>query len=259
MCADLRSGGAVASLALAFALWTAAACALAEAPTRPPRYAQRAMHVAARLGAAPGYAAAHGWALQPEAPTLVHIGRDVYGRPLQLAPRAATAMRAMVAAAARDGIVLEVVSGFRSFEHQRRLLRRKLDRGQPLASVLQVNALPGYSEHHSGRALDLTTPGVPAADAAFARTPAYDWLVRHAGEYGFVLSYPAGNAQGIAFEPWHWRYAAPTPAAAGRLAQTPSARLDIGDAMAQAAPETTAEATLAGASARTHPIVQGYP
>lgn len=258
MCADLRSGR-VASLVLAWALWTTAACARAAAPTRPPHYVQRAMHVAARLGAAPGYAAAHGWALQPEAPTLVHVGRDVYGRPLQLAPRAATAMRAMVATAARDGVVLEVVSGFRSFEHQRRLLRRKLDRGQPLASVLRVNALPGYSEHHSGRALDLTTPGVPAADAAFARTPAYDWLVRHAVEYGFVLSYPAGNPQGIAFEPWHWRYAAPAPAAADRLAQTPSARLDTGNAFAQDAPEPTAEATLAGTSARTHPIVQGYP
>lgn len=258
MRAPLRSGG-VASLVLAWALWTAAACAHAQTPMRSPHDAQRAMHVAARLGAAPGYAAAHGWALQPEAPRLVHVGRDVYGRPLQLAPRAATAMRAMVAAAARDGVVLEVVSGFRSFEHQRRLLRRKLDRGQPLASVLQVNALPGYSEHHSGRALDLTTPGVPAADAAFARTPAYGWLVHHASEYGFVLSYPAGNAQGIAFEPWHWRYAAPAPAAASRFAQTPSARLDAGDALAQAVPESTAEATLASALARTHPIVQVYP
>lgn len=261
MGAQLRSGGgrAAASLALACALCTGAAGARAEAPTQSPRYAQQAMHVAARLGAAPGYAAAHGWALQPEAPTLVHAGRDVYGRPLQLAPRTATAMRAMVAAAARDGVVLQVVSGFRSFEHQRRLLRRKLDRGQSLASVLQVNALPGYSEHHSGRALDLTTPGVPAADAAFAGTPAYDWLVRHASDYGFALSYPAGNVQGIAFEPWHWRHAAPTATAAPRLAQAPPARQHAGDAMAQLATERGTDATLAHVSSRNHPIVQGYP
>ncbi|MBP1472669.1 M15 family metallopeptidase [Frateuria sp. MAH-13] len=260
MGAQLRSGGGrvVASLALACALCAGAAGARAEAPARSAPYAQRAIHVAARLGV-PGYAAAHGWALQPEAPTLVHVGRDVYGRPLQLAPRAATAMRAMVAAAARDGVVLQVISGFRSFEHQRRLVRRKLDRGQPLASVLQVNALPGYSEHHSGRALDLTTPGVPAADAAFAGTPAYDWLVRHAGDYGFALSYPAGNVQGIAFEPWHWRYAPPAATTVRRLAQASSAPQEAGNAMARLTPERAFDATLARASSRNHPIVQAYP
>ncbi|UGB37394.1 M15 family metallopeptidase [Frateuria soli] len=249
----------MASLALACALWTAAAGVRAETPARSARYAQRAMHVAARMGADAGYAATHGWVLQPEAPKLVHAGRDLYGRPLRLAPRAAKALRAMLAAAARDGVVLRVVSGFRSFDHQRRLLRRKLDRGQPLASVLRVNALPGYSEHHSGRALDLTTPGVPAADASFARTPAYDWLVRHAGDYGFALSYPDGNAKGIAFEPWHWRFVAPASTAETRLAQAPSARPGTGDAVAHVPAEPISRTTLTRVPSRIRPIVQGYP
>lgn len=177
-----------------------------------PAYRQHAMHVAARLGAPADYSQTRHWALQPEAPALTPAGRDVYGRPLQLAPRAATALQAMVAAAARDGVSLQVVSGFRSFRTQRRLLRRKLDHGRPLAEVLEVNALPGFSEHHSGCALDLTTPGVPAADAAFAGTRAYAWLRAHAERYGFALSYPAGNPHGIDFEPWHWRYRGVTPA-----------------------------------------------
>lgn len=256
---DMRRSGALAaaSLALACGLWTPAAGARGEIPARPPHYAQRARHVAARLGAGPGYASTHGWVLQPEAPTLVDAGRDVYGRPLRLAPRAARAMRAMTLAAARDGVILRAVSGFRSFDYQRRLLRRKLDRGLPLASVLRVNALPGYSEHHSGLALDFTTPGVPAADVSFARTPAYDWLVRHAGDYGFALSYPAGNAQGIAFEPWHWRYAAPAPPAGSRLAQAPSAPTGARGSARQTESERPSDEALARAS--SYPIVQGYP
>ncbi|HET6806418.1 MAG TPA: M15 family metallopeptidase [Frateuria sp.] len=178
-----------------------------------PAYRQRALETARRIGVAPGWAQAHQWHLQPSAASLVPAGRDVYARPLRLAPRAASALLTMVAAAARESVVLQPVSGFRSFGYQRRLLRRKLDRGTPLAAVLEVNALPGFSEHHSGCALDLTTPGVPAADAAFAGTPAFAWLVAHAGDYGFSLSYPPGNRQGIVFEPWHWRYQGRQPPA----------------------------------------------
>lgn len=190
-----------------------------------PAYRHRALDTARQIGVAPGWAQAHQWHLQPPAAALVPAGRDVYARPLRLAPRAARALRAMVAAAAREGVVLQPVSGFRSFGYQRRLLRRKLDHGTPLAAVLEVNALPGFSEHHSGCALDLTTPGVPAAEPSFAGTPAFAWLVAHARDYGFRLSYPPGNRQGIAFEPWHWRYRGDQPPA-------------LADALATAAPET---------------------
>jgi D-alanyl-D-alanine carboxypeptidase len=40
--------------------------------------------------------------------------------------------------------------------------------------------------------------------AAFARTREFRWLKRHATQFGFHLSYPRGNQQGIAYEPWHW-------------------------------------------------------
>jgi D-alanyl-D-alanine carboxypeptidase len=225
---------AMAWLALACMPWTACACG--HPPSPLPQYRQHALQVATRLGAEPGYASAHGWTLQPEAPALVQAGKDVYGRPLRLAPAAAAAMQAMLQAAARDGIALQPVSGYRSFRYQRHLLRRKLDHGRTLAAVLQVNTLPGFSEHHSGCALDLTTPGVAAADAAFAATPAFAWLGRHARQFGFELSYPAGNSKGIEFEPWHWHYAGPF-----------------------AADNARDGATLARASIPTYPIVQGYP
>ncbi len=118
----------------------------------------------------------------------------------------------MNAAAAADGIVLLPLSGFRSIARQAEIIRAKLAARQPLAQILRVNTAPGYSEHHTGRALDLGTPGDPPFEESFAQTPAFAWLMHHAAAFGFTLSYPRGNPHAIAFEPWHWCWH-PAPAA----------------------------------------------
>jgi D-alanyl-D-alanine carboxypeptidase len=163
------------------------------------------------LGIADGYAGSHHMGMQPEARALRVAGKDIYGRPLRLDAGAAAALTAMSAAALRDRVVLQAVSGFRSVGYQRGLLQRKLEHGMSLDAALRINAAPGYSEHHTGCAVDLTTPGYPPADARFANSPAYRWLLAHATDYGFRLSYPPNNPQGIDYEPWHWRYVPPTP------------------------------------------------
>jgi D-alanyl-D-alanine carboxypeptidase len=84
------------------------------------------------------------------------------------------------------------------------IVRRKLARGQHIEEILKVSAIPGCSEHHTGRALDLGSPDHLKLEPSFARTAAYRWLRRRAGAFGFRLSYPRNNPQGIAFEPWHW-------------------------------------------------------
>jgi len=111
--------------------------------------------------------------------------------------------------ALRDGVVLEAISGYRSHAYQRGIFERKFARGQTLAEVLRVNAAPGYSEHHSGRALDIGTPDEAPAEVSFEATPAYAWLCERAGGFGFRLSYPRENPHGIDFEPWHWCWHAP--------------------------------------------------
>ncbi|HSN16684.1 MAG TPA: M15 family metallopeptidase [Gammaproteobacteria bacterium] len=141
-----------------------------------------------------------------EAKELVSIGSDILAREQQLAPRAAAAWQRMQAAAARDGVQLLVVSAFRSVDYQAALIRRKLDRGMAIADVLKINAAPGYSEHHTGRALDLSTPESQPLEVGFETTVAYTWLTRHAGEHGFRLSYPRDNPHGINYEPWHWAF-----------------------------------------------------
>lgn len=141
-----------------------------------------------------------------EARELMSIGTDVLGREQRLAPRAAAAWQRMQAAAGQDGVQLLVISAYRSVEYQSALIQRKLDRGMSIHEVLKVNAAPGYSEHHTGRALDLSTNESQPLEVAFETTPAYAWLTKHAGGYGFRLSYPRNNPHGINYEPWHWAF-----------------------------------------------------
>jgi len=158
------------------------------------------------LGIPPEHARKHLIPLQAEARRLTSIGVDIYQREQLMIPPAAQAWRLMKASAAADGIELQVVSAFRSVDYQETILRRKLEKGQSVEAILCVSAAPGYSEHHTGRALDLTTPGYPVLEEEFERSEAFRWLTRNAASFGFQMSYPRGNPHGVIFEPWHWAW-----------------------------------------------------
>lgn len=145
-----------------------------------------------------------GLCVHPEAGDLVIAEIDAAGREHSLIPAAAVAWQALKQAAAADGVDLFIVSAHRSIVRQAELVRRKLDAGQTIDDILLICAPPGYSEHHSGRAIDVGNPDVPPLVVEFERTPAFAWLTAHAGTFGFRLSYPPGNAQGFTYEPWHW-------------------------------------------------------
>lgn len=200
---------------LAFAAPAAGAAPALLCPAVPPplpaAYVAHVREVNRGLGIPPDYTARHHLVPQPEAKDLVPVPRDVYGRKVEMVAPAAAALKKMFAAAAHDGIKLETVSGFRSMAYQTGLIRRKLKRGMSIRKALAINAVPGYSEHQTGCAVDLTTPGVPAADASFARSKAFAWLQQHGAQFGFHLSFPPGNRYGYEYEPWHWRYIAGSP------------------------------------------------
>lgn len=176
----------------------------------PVRSADASACIAAAfaLGVPRDHGRARGLVRVREPKRLEFIGYDTQNRPQWLAPRAARAWTQMREAAANDGVTLQVVSAFRSIEYQLGILRRKLEHGQTIEQVLRVSAAPGYSEHHSGRALDITTPGFAALEVEFENSPAFVWLRKRANVYNFALSYPRGNAHGIAYEPWHWSWSA---------------------------------------------------
>lgn len=153
----------------------------------------------------------HGLPRQPDTDTLHPIAVDEEKGVLALSPEAAQAWLLMQAAAAHDGIDLVPVSAYRSPAQQRAIIAAKRERGDRWSEILRRNVPPGYSEHHTGDAIDIATPQLPGLVAAFASTEAFDWLQAHAGDYCFALSYPRGNAAGVDFEPWHWRFVREQP------------------------------------------------
>lgn len=128
---------------------------------------------------------------------------------IQLRKAAAKKFKAMRAAAQADGVVLVAISGYRTQEQQQHLFFDiKAQRGQVATQRAEVSAPPGYSEHHTGYAVDIGDGKTPATNLStnFENTAAFKWLEENAAYYSFELSFPKGNPQGVSYEPWHWRF-----------------------------------------------------
>jgi len=169
-------------------------------------YKERISQLHRELGIPADYQSNCGLPLYPEPLDLEDTEPDYYQRPQQLTPVAHQAWLAMKQAAADEKIVLHLISAYRSVEYQCALIKQHLQAGRDMDELLTKVAAPGHSEHHSGRAIDISTDGCAALELEFAETKAYTWLCSHAAEFGFVLSFPANNPFGISYEPWHWCY-----------------------------------------------------
>jgi zinc D-Ala-D-Ala carboxypeptidase len=156
------------------------------------------------LGISSDIISARSLVLHPEAAELVIAETGDNGREYLLIQQAANAWRAMKVAALADAINLRIFSAFRSIQHQTGIVRTKLEKGLSIDKILRVNAPPGYSEHHSGRAIDLTTDGVRSLEFEFENTNAFSWLNNNAARFGYFLSFPRNNRYGYMYEPWHW-------------------------------------------------------
>ncbi|MBC8121192.1 MAG: D-alanyl-D-alanine carboxypeptidase family protein [Gemmatimonadaceae bacterium] len=130
------------------------------------------------------------------------------GRGVWLRKQAATQYERMRLAARAEGVGLIGISGFRDESYQEKLFTRQLGKQGTASTATRVNAPPGYSEHHTGYAIDIGDASNSGSDAQliFERTPAFRWLVRHAGRYGYEMSFPKQTSQSVSYEPWHWRF-----------------------------------------------------
>jgi D-alanyl-D-alanine carboxypeptidase len=132
---------------------------------------------------------------------------------IRLRKAAAQSYLQMQAAARRDGVNLMPLSGFRSVSEQEYLFFEvKEKRNQEAKKRAEVSAPPGYSEHHTGYAIDIGDSRTPATNLSptFEQTAAFRWLQNHAAKYSFELSFPPNNPQGVTYEPWHWRFVGDT-------------------------------------------------
>lgn len=131
--------------------------------------------------------------------------------------RAAKYAKDMFAAALEDGIDLWVVSSYRTIQYQQdnfdRSVQQRMDNGMTYddayADTLREVAMPGESEHNAGLAMDIMSVEYTSMDdAGFENTKAFEWLDKHAAEYGFILRYPKDKESitEIIYEPWHYRF-----------------------------------------------------
>ncbi|MGD1920864.1 MAG: D-alanyl-D-alanine carboxypeptidase family protein [Pleurocapsa sp.] len=128
---------------------------------------------------------------------------------LRMRSAAAKKFKQMQADAKADGVKLTPISAFRTAEAQEQLFFGiKEQRVQDAAKRAEVSAPPGYSEHHTGYAIDIGEGDAPATnvETTFAETAAFAWLEKNALKYSFELSFPPNNEQGVSYEPWHWRF-----------------------------------------------------
>ena len=134
--------------------------------------------------------------------------RENFERTESLDLEAANAFIIMVNEAKAQGIHLMPISGYRSVADQQELFAKQTEKYGSEKAAAQLSAPAEYSEHHTGYAIDIGDGDRPEADLSrqFAETAAYQWLLNNADIFGFEQSFPEGNAQGLSFEPWHWRY-----------------------------------------------------
>ena len=110
--------------------------------------------------------------------------------------------------AAKDGIYLVLLSGYRSIKLQKQIFYSlKSIRNQIASERARVSAPPGYSEHSTGFAIDIGDAYEREADfeESFENTSAFKWLKNNAAKYHFRLSFDKKQTS-VDYEPWHWRY-----------------------------------------------------
>ncbi|MBK8215111.1 MAG: D-alanyl-D-alanine carboxypeptidase family protein [Myxococcales bacterium] len=130
------------------------------------------------------------------------VGIDALGRrggtAFQLRDVAQGPLAALVAAANASGANVSVLSAYRDFDTQVAAYGRWKDEC--------VSAYPGHSEHQLGTTVDLQGVGTPDAFSCTTVGTTERWLLEHAHEHGFTVSYPKCNGAGYRPEPWHLRW-----------------------------------------------------
>lgn len=127
---------------------------------------------------------------------------------MQLRKIALEPLSDMFSAAQSEGVALVFGSGYRSGNLQKEFYDSyKARDGQKAADT--YSARPGFSEHQTGLALDVTNPSQTCnLEVCFADTKEGAWIAKNAHKYGFIIRYPKNKQSitGYQYEPWHLRY-----------------------------------------------------
>lgn len=125
-----------------------------------------------------------------------------------LRKEAAEALEKLFKLASQDSIKLYGVSGYRSKATQTTIYNYNI-KTQGQEETDKVSAKPGFSEHQTGLAIDVSSQSAKfALEETFGATKEGKWLAANAHKAGFIIRYPKGKESitGYSYEPWHIRY-----------------------------------------------------
>ena len=101
------------------------------------------------------------------------------------------------------GFLGGVVSGYRSYSDQVDNFGKKVKNdGRSIENVQASNTLPGFSQHHTGKAFDIFSVDTSWWDS---KPEVKKWVADNASKYGFEITYKTNGILRIA-EPWHLFY-----------------------------------------------------
>ncbi len=137
----------------------------------------------------------------------------------------AIALQKMRGAASQEGIELEIVSAYRSFQRQKEIFERKyrdfrskgIEPEKAIEKIIEYSTIPGTSRHHWGTDLDLIDGNAPRPKNVLQAANFHgqgpfckmkEWMNAHAKEFGFYEVYTdEPTRKGFKYEPWHFSYA----------------------------------------------------
>ncbi len=132
----------------------------------------------------------------------------VSGEAALLNSTTAAAAEKMFGAAAAEGVIMTLASGYRSYSTQVATYGGYVaSTGQAAAD--RASARPGHSEHQTGWSFDIGDgAGACSFQPCFAEQPAAVWAKANAYKFGFVVRYPwmFHDTTGYFYESWHLRY-----------------------------------------------------
>lgn len=149
---------------------------------------------------------------------------ELIGDSYKLQKEAFEAFNAMKDAAAVEGINIEIVSSYRSFEHQKRIWERKykifiskgLSPRLAIAKIIEYSTIPGTSRHHWGTDIDIIDGSVSKPKNILIEENYFDkgvysnlkkWMDENSEKFGFYLVYTNNSSRkGFKFEPWHYSF-----------------------------------------------------
>ena len=133
------------------------------------------------------------------------VDLEEYAKPgMKLNIECKNAFLKMAKDAETTGYNLRAISTYRTIDYQESLYNNYIKK-DGIEKADTYSARPGYSEHHTGLAIDLDN--LKLSYTNFENTKEFTWMNENAYKYGFILRYPKDSSiTGYIYEPWHYRY-----------------------------------------------------